>query len=92
MVIYLGIGVTLKVQPKDRAVQGELQQVSQISDSQKPLNQQHQQGQTQRSGQRSGSGNLLLRIAKKTIIGRLVMAFVPGKEEDVEMQRHYVRK
>ncbi|KAG4031028.1 hypothetical protein MFRU_010g01540 [Monilinia fructicola] len=92
VVIYLGIGVTLKVQPKDRAVQGELQQVSQISDSQKPLNQQHQQGQTQRSGQRSGSGNLLLRIAKKTIIGRLVMAFVPEKDEDVEMQQHYVRK
>ncbi|KAB8295932.1 hypothetical protein EYC80_008752 [Monilinia laxa] len=89
VVIYLGIGMTLKVQPKDRAVQGELQQVSQTSDSQKPL---HQQRQTQRHGQKSGSGNLLLRIAKKTIIGRLVMAFVPEKEEDVEMQQHYVRR
>ncbi|EPE33719.1 hypothetical protein GLAREA_06732 [Glarea lozoyensis ATCC 20868] len=32
--------------------------------------------------------NVVLRIAKRTIIGRLVMALIPSKQKDVEMQTH----
>jgi len=36
--------------------------------------------------------NVALRIAKKTIIGRIVMSFIPEKQNDVEMQQGYARK
>ncbi|ESZ96380.1 hypothetical protein SBOR_3212 [Sclerotinia borealis F-4128] len=93
VVIYLGIGVTLKVQPKNMVAKGELQRVPGTSDSEEPLGQQNHQGQNQNQNQnqKSGAGTVVLGIAKKTIIGRLVMSFVPEKREDVEMQR-YARK
>ncbi|KAL2075582.1 hypothetical protein VTL71DRAFT_525 [Oculimacula yallundae] len=39
-------------------------------------------------------GNMALNIAKKTIIGRIVMALIPSEKHDVEMQNHtgYVTK
>ncbi|QSZ37175.1 hypothetical protein DSL72_009269 [Monilinia vaccinii-corymbosi] len=92
VVIYLGIGLTLHAQPKVRVVQGESQRVPWTSDGQGPFGQQTQQGQTQKHDQGSGAGNVVSRAAKKTIIGRLVMAFVPENREDVEMQQHYGRK
>ncbi|KAI9649211.1 hypothetical protein NHQ30_001779 [Ciborinia camelliae] len=91
VMIYLGIGVTLRVQPKDTVADGEMERVPGTSDSEEPLGQQNQHGKTQKRSQKSGAGNVVLNIAKKTIIGRLVVAFVPEKREDVEMQ-HYVRK
>ncbi|RDL39713.1 Uncharacterized protein BP5553_04053 [Venustampulla echinocandica] len=36
--------------------------------------------------------NLALRIAKRTIIGRIVMALMPKKQNDVEMNQQFVRK
>lgn len=91
VVIYLAIGVTLKVQPNDVVVAGDMQPVPGSSGSDEPLGQQSQYRQTQQQNQKSGAGNMVLRIAKKTIIGRLVMAFIPERKEDVEMQ-HHVRK
>lgn len=90
VVIYLSIGLTLKVQSKDVVVDGDMQGVPGTSDSDAPLGQQNQR-RTQQQSQKSGKEHVLLRIAKKTIIGRIVMAFIPEKKEDVEMQ-HYVRK
>ncbi|KAK0125435.1 hypothetical protein ONS95_000551 [Cadophora gregata] len=36
--------------------------------------------------QKKGKGDMALNLAKKTIIGRIVMAFVPSEKHDVEMQ------
>jgi hypothetical protein len=36
--------------------------------------------------QKKGMGDMALNIAKKTIIGRVVMAFVPSEKYDLEMQ------
>ncbi|KAF7865210.1 hypothetical protein EAF04_006187 [Stromatinia cepivora] len=93
VVIYLAIGLTLRVQPKDMVVEGDMQRIPGTPDSDRSLGQQSQQRQrqAQKQSQKSGAGNVVLEIAKKTIIGRLVMSFVPEKREDVEMQ-HYVRK
>ncbi|KAJ8069268.1 hypothetical protein OCU04_002930 [Sclerotinia nivalis] len=91
VVIYLAIGLTLKVQSEDMVVEGDMQRLPGTSDSDGSLGQQRRQRQTQKQGQKSGAGNAVLKITKKTIIGRLVMSFVPEKREDVEMQ-HYVRK
>jgi len=38
--------------------------------------------------QKKGKGDMVLKIAKKTIIGRIVMAFVPSEKHDLEMQSH----
>ncbi|TGO58235.1 hypothetical protein BCON_0057g00220 [Botryotinia convoluta] len=91
VVVYLAIGVTLKVKPKDVVADAEIQRVSGTSDSDEPLGRQNQQRQTQQQNQKAGRENMVLKIAKKTIIGRLVMAFIPEKKADVEMQ-HYVQK
>jgi len=57
------------------------------------------QGQASPSHSQNGQkvphqDNMALRIAKKTIIGRIVMGFMPEKREDVEMQqgRQYARQ
>lgn len=54
---------------------------------------------SERQVRRSGGGgggrqgdSTLLRIAKKSLIGRVVMAVVPDKQEAVEMQRGYVQR
>ncbi|KAM0309611.1 hypothetical protein ACHAO8_008858 [Botrytis cinerea] len=91
VVVYLAIGVTLKVKPEDVVADMEMQRISGTSDSEEQFGQQNQQRQTQQRNQKAGSENMVLRIAKKTIIGRLVMAFIPEKKVDVEMQ-HYVQK
>lgn len=91
VVVYLAIGVTLKVKPEDVVADMEMQRISGTSDSEEQFGQQNQQRQTQQRNQKAGSENMVLRIAKKTIIGRLVMALIPEKKADVEMQ-HYVQK
>ncbi|KAH6724202.1 hypothetical protein BKA61DRAFT_462767 [Leptodontidium sp. MPI-SDFR-AT-0119] len=44
--------------------------------------------------QTKGKGNMALNIAKKTIIGRIIMAFIPSEKHDVEMQNQerYIAK
>ncbi|TGO12357.1 hypothetical protein BTUL_0090g00490 [Botrytis tulipae] len=91
VVVYLAIGVTLKVKSKDVVADADMQRLPGTSDSDEPLGRQNQQRQTQQQNQKAGAGNVVLRIAKKSIIGRLVMAFIPEKKADVEMQ-HYVQK
>ncbi|KAF7921834.1 hypothetical protein BELL_0268g00070 [Botrytis elliptica] len=90
VVVYLAIGVTLKVKSKDVVADPEIQRASRTSDSDEPLRQ-NRQRRTQQPNQQAGAENVMLRIAKKTIIGRLVMAFIPEKKADVEMQQ-YVQK
>ncbi|TGO37394.1 hypothetical protein BHYA_0098g00170 [Botrytis hyacinthi] len=91
VVVYLAIGLTLKVKPKDVVADAEMQRLPGISDSDEPLGRQNRQRQTQQQNQKAGGENVVLRIAKKTIVGRLVMAFISEKKADVEMQ-HYVQK
>ncbi|KAH7342720.1 hypothetical protein BKA65DRAFT_478593 [Rhexocercosporidium sp. MPI-PUGE-AT-0058] len=44
--------------------------------------------------QKRGKGNMALNIAKKTIIGRIVMALIPSEKHDLEMQNQesYIAK
>ncbi|KAF7899894.1 hypothetical protein EAF00_004230 [Botryotinia globosa] len=91
VVVYLTIGVTLKVKSKDVVADADMQPLPGTSDSDEPLGRQNQQRQTQQQNQKAGTENVILRIAKKTIIGRLTMVFIPEKKADVEMQ-HYVQK
>ncbi|THV53576.1 hypothetical protein BGAL_0047g00290 [Botrytis galanthina] len=91
VLVYLAIGVTLKVKPKNVVADAEMQPLPGTSDSDEPLRQRNQQRQIQQQNQKPGAENVVLRIAKKTIIGRLVMSFKPEKNADVEME-HYVQK
>ncbi|KAF7955764.1 hypothetical protein EAE96_004687 [Botrytis aclada] len=88
VLLYLAIGVTLKVKPKDVVADSEMQRSSGTSENEEPFAQRNQQIQAQQHDQKAGAENGLLRIAKKTIVGRLVMAFIPEKKADVEMQHH----
>ena len=40
----------------------------------------------------SGAGNRALKIFRMTIIGRIVMAFIPSKDSDIEAQKQYARR
>jgi hypothetical protein len=88
VVTYLGVGLTLHQIPKNQHIEGAIhQQVPSTSSSQ-------QQQYAQQQSRKGGAGNTALKIAKKTIIGRAVMAFIPDKRnQDVEMnQQQYVQK
>ena len=92
VVVYEVIGLTLRQVPKEQHVEAT-QQVRNVEGAQFP-SQRIPAQQQRRSG---GAGNKALNIAKKTIIGRIVMAFVPdnSNDRDLEMQRqqqHYVQK
>jgi hypothetical protein len=86
--IFMAIGVTLNRLPKDNIPADHYAVAS--TDSGRPMNAQQQQQQ----GNSGNFGNKVLNIAKKTIIGRIVMMFIPdNRERDIEMQHGgYVRK
>jgi len=85
VVIYESVGLTLRQVPKNQHVQGYAHEAQ-------PLPGTPSSGAQYR--QQPVQGNRALRIAKKTIIGRIVMAFIPkGRDSDVEMhQQNYVQK
>jgi len=86
-VTLMSIGLTLNKVPKDneRYAVGH-QAIPTSSDSSRPMGIQQMKA--------GGGDNRALRIAKKTIIGRIVMSFVPeNRDQDVEMQgNNYIRK
>ncbi|KAM3087311.1 hypothetical protein ACMFMG_001410 [Clarireedia jacksonii] len=85
VVVYEGIGVTLRKQRNDHFESA--QQVRGTSESGQPLNGSHDRSRQQPGRQNSGGGNMFLNIAKKTIIGRLVMMVIPEKKDtNIEMQ------
>lgn len=83
VVIFEVVGLTLRKQVKEQRVEGTRQVDS--SSSSDPM---YVQPGEQKKG---GAGNMVLNIAKKTIIGRVVMAIAGSRgrsqERDVEMQR-----
>lgn len=84
VVIFMGVGATLHVITKEERLQSQNIQVGQhpvpSSDSGRPMN-------PNGGFQKPSAGNKALNIAKRTIIGRIIMAFVPEKKgNDVEMQ------
>lgn len=76
VIIFEGMGLTLqKVEPAHVAVPVD-------TDSTEPMDQRHNQGEPKQQ-------NMAMRIFKHTILGHIVMAFIPEKNEknrDVEMQ------
>jgi hypothetical protein len=86
VVVYEGIGVTLRKQRNDH-FEGSAQQVPSTPGSDQPLHERHDRSRQQPGKQSSGSDNMFLNIAKKTIIGRLIMMAIPEKNDrDLEMQ------
>jgi hypothetical protein len=85
VLIFEGTGLTLKKLVREEHVEGaRVMPGSGHSSSQ-------QQGQHQ---QRSGTENKVLRVLQHTIIGRIVMLFIPSRENEVQLQheQHYVQK
>lgn len=75
--VFETMGLSLKKLPKEAHVEATQQKVSSAG-SAEPLNEQPREEKQE---------NLALRIAKKTIIGHVIMAFVPKSQpRDVEMQ------
>jgi hypothetical protein len=85
VLVFEGVGLTLHQVPKEQHVEATHQVQDNVEGAQYPARQQNQSG---------GSGNKVLNIAKKTIIGRILMSFVPdNSNRDLEMQREqYVQK
>lgn len=80
VIIYLGVGLTLHQIPKNSHVE------IYADDQQIPSTSTSQQQQYQQQPRKGGAGNTALKIAKKTIIGRVVMALIPDKkDQDVQM-------
>jgi hypothetical protein len=83
VIILESVGLTLQKVAKEEHVEGTRQIPS--SDSTE-----YAGGYRAPQQQKQAGGNKVLNIAKKTIIGRIVMAVVPsGGNEDVKMQRHH---
>lgn len=80
VIIFEVMGLTLQKAVKEEHVEAATHYQSGDSDMPMPAQ------------KKSGGDNTALRIAKKTIIGRVVMAALPNKEKEVEMQRGYVRR
>jgi hypothetical protein len=93
VVLYEATGLTLH---KVQSIPVGTQQISSPEDAEyAPQHPPQQQAQfVSQQNKAGGSGNKALNIAKRTIIGRIVMSFVPeNSNRDVEMQRHqYVQK
>jgi len=92
VVIYESVGLTLRQLPKGVSAPVAHHQVPSSASNDYPANnysaapqRQQQQQQQSQAGYRK-QDNLALRIAKRTIIGRLVTAAIPKNHEDVEMQ------
>ncbi|PQE25080.1 transmembrane protein [Rutstroemia sp. NJR-2017a BVV2] len=86
VVVYEGIGVTLRKQRNDQ-FEESAQQVPSTPGSDQPLNDRHDRSRQQPGKPNSGADNMFLNIAKKTIIGRLIMMAIPEKNDrDLEMQ------
>ncbi|CZR57326.1 uncharacterized protein PAC_07215 [Phialocephala subalpina] len=83
VVIFEAVGLTLRKQVKGQHVQATRQIDS--SNSSDPM-----QPSDSSEPKKGGAGNMALNIAKKTIIGRIVMGIAgsrKGGDRDVEMQR-----
>lgn len=83
VIIYEGMGLTLKrVSPEEHV---EATQQIPSHDSVAPMQNKYAgAGQAPRQQRKE---NVFLKIAKYSILGRLVMAFIPKKDQDVEMQQ-----
>lgn len=98
--IFEVMGLSLRKEVRERHVEGGYATQIGSADSNTSMQgqKQHQQHSSSYSGgerqQRieSAGDSTFMRIAKKTIIGRLVMAAVPDKGGDVEMQKGYVQR
>lgn len=75
VIIFEGTGLTLKKVVREEPVEGA--RIIPSSDSDYAGTQQRQ---------RQSGGNKVLKVLQYTIIGRVIMAFIPNKEKDVEMQ------
>jgi hypothetical protein len=86
VVVYEGIGLTLQQVPKEQHVESYAaghQQIPSSSSSHVP----------QPKSRAQNAGNTALKIAKMTIIGRLISIMIPDKKNrDVEMQTSDIRK
>jgi len=81
VLIFESVGLTLSKVVKEEQLEGARIIPSSDSADYPPRQQQQQQQKT------GGAGNTALNIAKKTIIGRIVMKIVGGEQDqDVEMQ------
>jgi hypothetical protein len=85
MAVYEGTGLTLKKVPKEEHFEATQQICS--HDSAAPVQGQHTDGRVPRQQKQQMPENKFLKIAKYTIIGRIVMALIPNKDKDVEMQQ-----
>jgi hypothetical protein len=88
VLIFEGTGLTLKKVVHEEHVEGA--RIIPSSDS----NSNTYAAPQQQRQQKSGAGNKVLKALQYTIIGRIVMAFIPNKEKDVEMQhqQHHIAK
>lgn len=84
VVVYEGTGLTLKKAPKEAHYEATQQIPSR--DSAAPIQNQYA-GAGQAPVGQPKKENMFLKVAKYTIMGRLVMAAMPSKNEDVEMQQ-----
>jgi hypothetical protein len=83
VIILEAVGLTLQKVVKEEHVEGSRQIPS--SDSTE-----YASGYRAPQQQKQTGGNKVLNLAKKTIIGRIVMALVPsGGNQDLEMQRNF---
>ncbi|KAG0648891.1 hypothetical protein D0Z07_4945 [Hyphodiscus hymeniophilus] len=83
VVLYEGTGLTLK--KVDKAQHYETTQQVPSRDSVRPIRDQHA-GAGSAPVDQPKKDNIFLKVAKFTIMGRLVMAAMPSKKTDVEMQ------
>jgi hypothetical protein len=87
VLLFEGIGLTLRKVVREEHVEGA--RIIPSSDS----NTYSAPQQRQQQQQNGGSNNKVLKVLQYTIIGRIVMSFIPHKEEDVEMHhQHCVQK
>lgn len=85
VVVYEGTGLTLHQVPKPQFAEGYAADAQQISSSTSS----HEQAPKSRA---QNAGNMALKVAKMTIIGRLISAFMPDKKgREVEMQNNVQR-
>jgi hypothetical protein len=87
VLLFEGTGLTLRKVVKEEHVEGA--RIIPSSDSNT-----YSAPQQRQQPQNRGSDNKVLKALQYTIIGRIVMKFIPSNENDLEMQhqQHYVQK
>lgn len=85
--LFLVTGLTLNKIPKGEYYRDDQQAPSRQSEA--PIQNQYAGPAPVRQQK---SDNMILKIAKATIIGRIITAAIPSKERDVEMQQQQYRR